>query len=233
MMDTINTIKKEIEKPATLFETGGFQPGNKITESWIGRVFAYGADEGIPENSNGRQMLPLAQFYLPTLPFVPDQIKDIRLLTVFMTEEFPDILAESGDNYVIREYRHEEDIIIKELENPNSPLKPFPLKAIVAMDDCPLWDGGGLEPRVVEEIFQLEKSGAIESYYDITVQHYGTKIGGYPSFCQSGITFGEGFEFIFQVASDPKANLTILDGGSFMFARNAETGIWRLYYDTY
>src|SRR5690606_23772337 len=107
-MDAINRIKKEIEKQATIFETGGFRPENKITESWIGRVFAYGADEGIPEDTNGRPMLPLVQFYLPLLPFVPDQIKDIRLLTVFMAEQFPDILAESGDNYVIREYRHEE-----------------------------------------------------------------------------------------------------------------------------
>jgi len=233
MMDTINRIKKEIEKSATLFETGEFRPENKKSASWIGRVFAYGADEGIPEDSSGIPMLPLVQFYLPILPFVPEQVKGIRLLTVFMAEQIPDILAESGDNYVIREYRHKEDIIIKELENPNSPLKPFPLQAFLAMDDCPLWDGGGLEPRLEEEIFQLEKSGAIESYYDITVQHYGTKIGGYPSFCQSGINFGEGFEFIFQVASDPKANLTILDGGSFMFARNAATGIWRLYYDTF
>ena len=233
MMDTINRIKKEIEKSATLFETGEFRPENKKSASWIGRVFAYGTDEGIPEDSSGRPMLPLAQFYLPILPFVPKQVKDVRLLTVFMAEQIPDILAESGDNYVIREYRQEEDILIKELENPNSPLKPFPLKAILVTDDCPELDGGGLEPRVEEEIFQLEKSGAIESYYDITTQHYGTKVGGYPSFCQSGINFGEGFDFIFQVASDPKANLIILDGGSFMFTRNAATGIWRLYYDTF
>lgn len=232
-MDAINRIKKEIEKSATVFETGGFRPENKITESWIGRVFAYGANEGIPQDSNGIPMVPLAQFYLPILPFVPEQVRDIRILTVFMAEQFPDILAESGDNYVIREYRHEEEFVIKELENPNSPLKRFPLQGILVMDDCPEWDDGGLNPAIEQEIFQLEKSGAIESYYDITIQHYGTKIGGYPSFCQSGIDFGEGFDFIFQVADNPKANLTILDGGSFMFARNAASGIWRVYYDTF
>ena len=232
-MDRILNIKRKIEKSATTFEVGGFRPANTIEESWIGRVFAYGEQEEIPKDKTGKLMLPLAQFHLPNLPFVPEPLRGTKLLTVFMAEESPEIFAENGEGFVIREYGLEDDIVIKELKNPDSFIKPFPLKSALITDDCPEWDGGGLDWETSDEIIALEKSGVIESYYDISTQHYETKLGGYPSFCQSGVDFGEGFEFVFQVASEPKANLAILDSGSFLFARNRDTCNWKIYYDSY
>src|SRR5690606_14721760 len=226
-------IKRKIEKSATTFEVGGFRPANTIEESWIGRVFVYGEGEEIPKDDEGRLMVPLIQFYLPDLPFVPDQLQGRKLLTVFMAQEIPEIFAENGEGFVIREYGLEDNIVIKELKNPDSFIKPFPLKSALVTDDCPEWDGGGLDWETSDEIIALEKRGVIESYYDISTQPYNTKLGGYPSFCQSGVDFGEGFEFVFQISSDPKANLNIVDNGSFMFSKNPKMGIWNLYYDFY
>ena len=117
---------------------------------------------------NGAPMLPLAQFYLPALPYVPQVL-----------------------------------------------------------------DGSGLEPDVVHEILELKRS--IGLYYsDVTAgleYHNCTKFGGYPSFCQSGVSFDEGFQFVFQISSDEKAGFNVIDGGSLMFAKNPRSGAWSLYYD--
>lgn len=62
---------------------------------------------------------------------------------------------------------------------------------------------------------------------------YEHKIGGYPSFCQPGVDPGDDFEFVFQISSDPKINLNVVDGGSLMFWKNNTTGTWAIYYDFY
>ncbi|MFD2907422.1 hypothetical protein ACFSX9_01610 [Flavobacterium ardleyense] len=88
------------------------------------------------------------------------------------------------------------------------------------------------------EIIKLKNSGIIQSHYDIADFHqYAYKIGEFPSYCQSGISiyedFVEGFEFVFQITSNEKINLSIIDSGSFMFAKNDKTKKWNLYYDFY
>lgn len=236
----IQEIKDKIERPATEFFTGGFRPLNVLEESWIGRVFAYTEDEEIPLDKNGDPMMPLIQFYLPNQPFVPELIKDKKLITVFVTQDFPDTFEKMGENWVIREYDSLENIVIKDLTSPVSYLKPFPMKSELYPKDAPLWDGGGIEDidyNLITEIVKLEREGHFNSYFDIIKHCYSTKLGGYPSFCQPGIGFkdgfGEGFEFVFQVSSDNKAQLNVIDSGSLMFAKNKETGEWSLYYDFY
>ena len=79
----------------------------------------------------------------------------------------------------------------------------------------------------------VEDSGEITDYYDYTDCFAGHKIGGYPNYIQSGIDFGDGYEFMIQIASDEKANLNIIDSGNFYLAKNSQTGDWRLYCDFY
>ncbi len=234
---TIEEIQEQISKPATKFITGGFRPENTIKESWIGKVFAFYENEGIPTDKNGELMIPLGQFYIPELPFIHQNIADTKLITVFISKEFPECLEEMGDNWLIREYKNIDEIKIKELTNPDSYLKPFPLKPEFVENDFPMWDGGGLSSDMEDEINKLEDDKIIDSYYDITEHTYEHKIGGYPSFCQPGIGdsdgFGTGFEFVFQISSDEKANLNVVDNGSLMFAKNKETEEWSIYYDFY
>lgn len=234
---SIEEIQNKIAKPATRFLTGGFRPQNTIEESWIGRVFAYRAEEEIPIDQNGDLMIPLAQFYLPNLPFIHPKIKNTKVITVFISQEFPDCFEEMGPNWVIREYTSLDDLQIKTLDNPDTFIKPFPLKPEWVEKDYPIWDGGGLSEEMEDEIIKLEQAGVIESYYDMVTHAYEHKIGGYPSFCQSGIgyldEFGEGFEYIFQISTDNKAQLNVVDSGSFMFAKNIATNTWSIYYDFY
>lgn len=229
----IQEIKRQLVKPATTFEAGGFRPTDAIEESWLGRVFLYRPDEEIPVNAAGQPLFPLAQFYLPALPWVSPLLANVRVMTVFMTEDFGEVFEPMGDNWLIREYGYDEQLVRKDLSVPGSFLKAFPLKAEKVEEDYPLWDGAGVPEDLVDEICALENAGEISNYFDVTTHSYKHKIGGWPSFCQPGIEAGEGFEFVFQISSDPKINLNVVDNGSLMFWKHRVTGEWLIYYDFY
>ncbi|CDF79611.1 conserved hypothetical protein (DUF1963) [Formosa agariphila KMM 3901] len=234
---TVEDIKNKIAKPVTTFRAGGFRPTHTIEESWLGKVYAFHEDEELPTDKHGDLMLPLAQFYLPNLPYVHPNIKKTKLITVFISQALPEQLEPMGDRWMIREYEDLDGITIKNIDHPDSFLKPFPLQVDFQEQDFPLWDGGGLSIDMESEILKLEDEGIIDDYFDISEHVYDHKIGGYPSFCQSGIGdaegFGEGFQFVFQISSDEKVNLNVVDSGSLMFAKNSETKQWSLYYDFY
>ncbi|MCL2310505.1 MAG: DUF1963 domain-containing protein [Proteobacteria bacterium] len=229
----IATIKRLLAKPATKLIAGGFRPTGADDESWIGKVFLYRPDESIPMDKKGEEMLPLAQFYLPNLPYCVPLLMNTRVLTVFISKTYHEPFESMGKNWVIREYGDGDLLVRKDLPVTRTFLKPFPLRAELVDEDYPLWDGGGVPADLEGEILRLEKAGEIESYYDIVSHTYEHKIGGYPSFCQSGVHPGDGFEFVFQISSDPKVNLNVVDNGSLMFWKNKSSAEWAIYYDFY
>ncbi|MFS0827766.1 hypothetical protein [Pseudomonas phoenicis] len=83
------------------------------------------------------------------------------------------------------------------------------------------------------EVLARMHAGERESYYDLTTHRYEHKFGGFPSFCQAGVEPEKGFEFVFQVSSDAKINLNVVEGGSLLFCRHRESGEWAFYYDFY
>ena len=234
LQEKIKELQRKIARKITYFQTGGVRPRGAIDECWIGRVLACAADEKLPIDKNGAQMLPLAQFYLPALPYVPQVLDGVKLLAVFISHDLIGKFDENMDGlWKVREYKNEEELVIKELVNPRSQIRPFPLQPKFAADDVASWDSGGLETDVVHEILEFKRSVGLY-YSDVTAgleYHNCTKFGGYPSFCQSGVSFGEGYQFVFQVSSDEKAGFNVIDGGSLMFAKNFQSGAWSLYYD--
>lgn len=234
LQEKIKELQRKIAREITYFQTGGVRSRGAIDECWIGRVLACAADEELPTDKNGAPMLPLAQFYLPALPHVPQVLDGVKLLTVFISQDLIGKFDENMDGlWAIREYSDVSELVIKELSNPRSQIRPFLLQPKFAADDVAGWDGGGLETDVVHEILELKRSVGLY-YSDVTAgleYHNCTKLGGYPSFCQSGVSFGEDYQFVFQVSSDEKAGLNVIDGGSLMFAKNPQSGAWSLYYD--
>ncbi len=85
----IDEIKARLMTKATIFETGGIRPTNKLLESWFGAV-AW----SLPEQQQPEGFQPLATFFLKELPFVPAAIRHIELLTLFISEEIFDHLVE-------------------------------------------------------------------------------------------------------------------------------------------
>lgn len=229
----INEIKRRLARPATRLTAGGFRPTGQEDESWIGKVFLYRPDEAVPLDGDGKEMLPLAQLYLPALPYRPAVLQDTRVLAVFISRTLPGPFEEMGSRWLVREYGPDDALEHRVRPVPGSHLKPFPLKAEPVEADFPLWDGGGVPRELEEEVLRLEDAGEIESYYDLITHVYEHKVGGYPSFCQSGEEMGEGFKFAFQIMSDEKVGLNVVDRGSLMFWKHADTGQWALYYDFY
>ena len=232
-MKRIVEIKKQLVKRATGFTTGGFKPTNSDTKCWIGRVYLYREDEDIPIDDNGAIMFPLLQICLEELPYMPDALKGSKALTVFVSKNMPGRLTDNGNNWVIREYKEEDILVFKDICNNSSPITPYPLKSQLVNEDYPVWDSGDIPMDMEDELVEMEESGEISDYYDYADCFPEHKIGGYPCYIQSGINFGDGYEFMLQIASDEKANLNIVDNGNFYLAKNSQTEEWRLYCDFY
>ena len=229
----IQLIKQRLARPAVKFVAGGFRPSGTDEESWLGNVFVFRPDEGVPTSQAGQPLLPYAQFFLPAMPFSSPLLEGVRVLTVFISNPLPEHFEPMGNNWVVREYAADDVLVRKALPVDGSFLKAFPLKAQAVPEDFPLWDGGGVPADLEQAILTLERACEIPSYYDLVTHTYEHKIGGYPSFCQSGVVPGEGFEFVFQISSDAKINLNVVHSGSLMFWKHIETGEWALYYDFY
>lgn len=163
LQEKIKELQRKIARKITYFQTGGVRPRGAIDECWIGRVFACAAVEELPTDKNGAPMLPLAQFYLPALPYVPQVLDGVKLLAVFISQDLIGKSLEQMDGlWKVREYKNEAELVIKELSNPRSQIRLFPLQPKFAADDTPVWDGGGLESDVVHEILELKgRSGFI------------------------------------------------------------------------
>lgn len=248
----IADLRAQLARPCTAFEAGGFRPSGSNEESWIGRVFLCRPEETGPvRDAQGQPLHPLAQFYLPALPFVPEDLRHVTWLTVFMGEDWPEVWNDqdrNGQGWLLREYTAADTLVPHEY--PTVGIKPFPLKPMLLAQDFPLWDGGGAD-HLSDAICALEPpypdeadAHTLKYYDDIATAHsYAHKFGGYPSFCQSGICHnegeaglnmgGSGFRFMFQISSDAKAGLNVVDSGSLMFSRHPGSGEWSLYYDFY
>lgn len=138
-----------------------------------------------------------------------------------------------GRGWAVREYPGLDALVVKDLRvEPvigTSRLTALGFTVASVKQDWPCGDAG--QPAgVLERLRELEAEGL--DLEDIAGSHtWAHKVGGWPSFCQDGTSFGAGYEFVFQISSDSTAGLNIVDGGSFMFARNPRTRTWVMYYD--
>jgi hypothetical protein len=227
-------IKVALARPAVEFTAGGFRPTYAASESWLGHVYLGRPGEMLPLDAQRRPMWPLLQLVLAGLPAMPNALAATQALTVFISQELPvdTKTVPNGQNWLLREYEHGEELTLLEMPCPTSRLKPFPLQAQEVVIDYPVWDGGGAD-HLVEDVMALKRAGLINSYYDLVENYHGHKLGGWPSFCQPGIEFSSGVEFVLQIASDVKAQLNIVDSGTIFLAKNAATREWEFYCDFY
>ena len=253
----IKELREKIAKTCTEFETKKFDYDDENKISWIGRVFLCKENEveERPKDNKGRTMYPVAQFYLANLPYLPETLKKFEYITVFMGEDFPEYneedegVSKNGDGWILRTYT-KDDILFKNeyLRDDNICPDPYPLKSKLINDDFPIWDGGGLDFEIEDEICDLEEEydeeldkekneeDILDYYSNIATNHsYLHKFGGYPSYCQPGLGLEaiKGYHFVFQISSDEVARYNIVDSGSLMFFYNENEDKWVMYYDFY
>lgn len=134
--------------------------------------------------------------------------------------------------FCVRTYGKEEALIPCDWVNDN--IKAFPLVPKSVFNDVPVWDGGGIPIEIEDEILRLEDEEDIEYCGDIQEDMYTIhKVGGYPSYIQPGGWDEEKYEFAFQIASDEKACLNIVDSGNFYFFYCEDNQQWEMQCDFY
>lgn len=226
----ITQIKKALFKQATVFQTGGFRPTEELGESWIGKVLWGKEGETIPSNFE-----PICTIFLNHLSFVPKELKQYQLLTIYM--DF-DVFNHLHIDHLVSFFKINCYTNLVELQKINvqsTMIKPFPLNPLFVDNDTPSWeDSNSIDPEIEDEILRLESEEGMEYYEDIVEEIYSThKVGGYPSFVQSGVSYGEDYPFVLQISSDEKALFNIVDNGSFYFFYNQEKQDWIVYCDFY
>lgn len=225
----IPQIKNALFKQATIFQTGGFRPTEELGESWIGKVLWGKEGETIPSNFD-----PICTIFLNNLPYVPKELISHQLLTIYL--DF-DVFNNLNMNNLVSFFKINCFTNLDEIQKINEQsarIKPFPLKPLFINNDTPAWDSDDIDPKLQDEILRLEFEDGIEYYDDIVEKIYSThKLGGYPSFTQGGVSFGEDYPFVFQISSDEKARFNIVDSGSFYFFYNQEKRDWIVYCDFY
>ena len=157
----IKEIREKIARPCTEFETKKFKYDDENKISWIGRVFLCKENEveERPKDNKGETMYPLAQFYLANLPYLPEALKKFEYITVFMGKDFPeydekwDLISKNGDGWIVRTYT-KDDILVKNEYLRDDDICPdsYPLKPKLNNTDSSIWDGGGLDFELEEEI---------------------------------------------------------------------------------
>ena len=253
----IKELREKIARPCTEFETKKFKYDDENKISWIGRVFLCKESEveERPKDNKGETMYPLAQFYLPNLPYLPEALKKFEYITVFMGKDFPeydekwDLISKNREGWIVRPYT-KDDILVKNEYLRDDDICPdsYPLIAKLNDKDFPVWDGGGLDFEVEDEICELEEEydeeldkekneeDILDYYSDIATNHsYLHKFGGYPSYCQPGLGLEaiKDYHFMFQISSDEVARYNVVDSGSLMFFYNENEDKWVMYYDFY
>lgn len=227
---TIEELKDKLKRKAVIFETGGFMPTNEIGESWIGAVKWKLPDDEIPKDKSGNDMLPLATLFTGYLEYVPSEISDVVLCNVFISPDICNHLINMEGYYCVKTYKSVEGL--EPCSWVNNEIQAFPLKGKLVEDDYPQWDGG-MDPELEDAVIELEESEGLDYYEDIHNQDYSMhKVGGYPAYIQSG-DWEKHYEFMFQISSDDKAQLNIVDGGSYYFFYSKDLGIWDMQCDFY
>ena len=230
---TIAEIKEQLKRKAVVFNTGGKHPTNELLESWIGNVKWKSPEEDLPVDMDGKGMLPIATVFLKGLPYRPEHLHKVELITIFMSGKFWNklIADDLSQWFCIRTYKTLDGLVPCE----HKPImKPFPLTPQLVENEYPMWDGGGIPLRIGEMINKMEEEDGIDYYEDIfednNSQH---KIGGYPAFCQAGAWYGEDYPFVMQISSDVKAGFNIVHDGSFYFYYNSMKDDWKVHCDFY
>lgn len=214
-----------LRRPASVAKIGGFKPLEQVPTSYFGGNFVGLSNEEWPQYRN-RKMLPLMQVRTDELLYLPDELSNIALFTVFIDSELPPAEASNGNGWLIRKYSSL--VGLRPYSNPLvSSIKTFPIRWLQEDSDIPAWED-------IWEIVREVDPKKIESLLDLYHSRYrtqaGTKVGGWPSYVQGAID--EEGKFVFQINSEPKAEWQWADNGTGYFYVD-KTHNWKLYWQCY
>lgn len=218
LYDHFAIIENKLRR-ASIAAAGGFRPPVDPITSWFGQCVGL-PGEHLPE-WDGRPLAPVLQVRIDELPFIPEVLKDTKLLVIFCDLEDIPCDTAHGEGWLIREYKSLEGLVPLVSAGAATGIRPFPAYWHEVEDDAPSWDDIA-EMVNVDEIMRFDN--ALETFHEAFVTHEGTKFGGYPRSLQgeAGIA-----DFVFQIDSEQKVGLDWIDGGVAYFHKATQTGEWK------
>lgn len=239
MQQAKETLDKSA-KLASFGELGGFRPKDKNDRltSWWGGNFLGLENEPIPIcEASGKTMSPVFQVRIDELPFVPNALKNVALLTLWFDMETEHIWeTQSGVGFVIRTYESLDGLVpIGQGYREHPTFPTFPIKWHGFEKDLPDWES------FTEEIpHAVCASDESEWFFDhIGVQERANlqndkpiKIGGYSQWWQSPQRVKDG-EFIFFLDSTGRGSFGFPAGGNanFFKVENESGETWEMRVD--
>lgn len=214
---TLNELRRHLRR-ASLAQIGGFRPPENPLASWFGCGVCL-PGEALPTHK-GKDMFPLLQINVSELPYVPQELADIKALVVFHTRDDHPFDKPHGDGWLIREYDSLENLVLLPQSSEPDLVRPFPISWSLIEDDAPGWEDAW---SLVDLTAVNEDEDASSAFFDDFNRYPGTKVGGFPDEIQHGVEL-EGF--VFQIGSEEKAGWEWVDQGTAYYFKNAN-GVWR------
>lgn len=212
----LTTLRREL-RAASVARIGGFRPPDDPAASWFGAAVA-APGEGFP-SWNGAPMFPLLQIRVADLPVISPALEGVALLTLFHAIGEHPFDRPHGEGWLIRAYTGTEGLQpLPPAAVPGTP-RVFPIVWDAVTDDAPGWETawGAFDMAPIN----ADESARHAFFHDFH-RYGGTKVGGYPTEIQHGNNLDG---FVFQVASEPKANWQWGDSGIGYFCRDQD-GVW-------
>jgi hypothetical protein len=223
-MTNIEEFRRVNTRLASVLTIGGFRP----TRNPLATHFGF-APVALPEESwpcvGERPLYFMCQLNLTEAPFVPELLRDIALLTVFVDIQARKLGRANGEGWLVRAYSRLDG------------LRPLVIPA------------GATVPRGFEVRYELVQDHPVYEDPELTIlpgfNHNGvhlenihrTKIGGYASSIQSEQWWWHTYtpeeilpghsslpRYCFQIASEDKVGLYWGDNGIVYFARGTAAG---------
>jgi uncharacterized protein YwqG len=223
-------LEAMLRKSGSRMVLGGFRSSESPRASWFGRVRLARPDEAWPFHQ-GQPMLPLCQLNLAEAPLAPSSLGDLALITVFVSAVRLPVDAENGDGWQLRAYPSLERLI--EIDSPqhDNPIRSFPIR----------WEPLEADYPSREDVPLELPDGIADDTYELVEHHPVSKIGGWPYLVQSEICWAPhnrhpaNPEYVFQIASEPKAHWQWGDGGIGYFGRGTgdARAVWTLSWQCY
>ncbi|MCE5186046.1 MAG: DUF1963 domain-containing protein [Planctomycetaceae bacterium] len=216
-------------RKASAAQVGGFRPPEGMLTSWFGNVLVCREGESWPKWKPVAKpetfLTPLAQFNLTEAPFVPEKLRQFKLITVFMDEELP-YDKPHGHGWLIRGYETLEGLVPIERPQVKFNIKPFPIRWELLENEGPSWEDAWSITNLTE--FNEVTDHEFNDRYHNSER---TKLGGYPALIQAELSFGLN-NFAFQIGTEEKAHWGWGDGGIGYFGLN-DNGEWLFEWSCY
>ena len=230
IFDAFAALDSHLRK-TSVAQVGGFRPLEDPLASWFGNVLVCKEGEAWARwdrvvGKKGVYLTPLAQFNLTEAPFVPEKLRQFKMITVFIDAERLPYEKPCGEGWVVRAYESLEDLVPLKRPDIEFDIKAFPMKWELVGNEGPSWEDAWSITDLTE--FNLVTDSEFHDRYHNSEK---TKLGGYPALIQGALSFGLD-KFVFQISSEDKAGWMWGDCGIGYFGLNDE-GKWLFEWNCY